>query len=90
MIAHARDPVIPPCRLRDEIPSDLERVVLECLAKDPAARFSSAQALADGLASLADVDAWTQERARAWWREAQPTGPTATLASDWDERDLAS
>ena len=34
MIAHARDPVVPPSRDRAGIPEDLERVVLRCLAKD--------------------------------------------------------
>ena len=35
MIAHARDPVVPPSRHRPEIPADLEAVVLKCLAKKP-------------------------------------------------------
>ena len=34
LIAHARDPVVPPSRVRAGIPEDLERVVLRCLAKD--------------------------------------------------------
>ena len=34
MIAHARDPVVPPSQVRAGIPDDLERVVLRCLAKD--------------------------------------------------------
>ena len=36
MIAHARDPVVPPSQIRPGIPDDLDRVVLRCLAKDPA------------------------------------------------------
>ncbi len=35
MIAHARDPVVPPSQVVLGIPEDLERVVLRCLAKDP-------------------------------------------------------
>ena len=35
MIAHARDPVVPPSRGRADVPEDLERVVLRCLAKNP-------------------------------------------------------
>ena len=39
MMAHARDPVAPPSHVRPGIPADLERVVLRCLAKDPADRY---------------------------------------------------
>jgi serine/threonine protein kinase len=35
MIAHARDPVVPPSRGRADVPKDLKRVVMRCLAKDP-------------------------------------------------------
>ena len=45
LIAHARDPVVPPSRVRAGIPEDLERVVLRCLAKDPAERFADAAGL---------------------------------------------
>jgi eukaryotic-like serine/threonine-protein kinase len=45
MIAHARDPVVPPSRDRAEVPEDLERAVLRCLAKAPAERFPDAQSL---------------------------------------------
>ena len=39
LIAHARDPVEPPSRVRPGIPEDLERVVLRCLAKPPDRAF---------------------------------------------------
>ena len=39
MKAHAREPVVPPSRYRPDLPADLERVVLRCLAKDPANRY---------------------------------------------------
>ena len=50
MIAHARDPVAPPSRVRPDIPEDLERVVLRCLAKDPTERFPDAASLERALA----------------------------------------
>ena len=53
LIAHARDPVVPPSRLGPGIPDDLERVVLRCLAKDPAARFANADALERALGECA-------------------------------------
>jgi eukaryotic-like serine/threonine-protein kinase len=74
MIAHARDPVAPPSKLRDEVPDDLERVVLRCLAKDPAARYQSVVELARDLAAVSDADSWTQERAQTWWREVHAAG----------------
>lgn len=68
MIAHARDSVTPPSRLRPEVPGDLERVVLRCLAKDPADRFPDARSMERALAACRDAGQWTQERAAAWWR----------------------
>ena len=53
MIAHARDPVVPPSRTRPGIPSDLERVVLLCLAKDPAERYTDAASLERALGACA-------------------------------------
>ena len=65
LIAHARDPVVPPVAVRPGIPEDLERVVLRCLAKDPADRSPGEWACAG---------AWDQGQARRWWRgAAEPT-----------------
>ncbi len=52
LIAHARDPVEPPSRVRPGIPKDLERVVLRCLAKPPDQRFPDAEALEQALGAL--------------------------------------
>jgi serine/threonine-protein kinase len=69
IIAHARDPVPPPSRLRPDVPEDLEHVVLRCLAKSPAERFASAHELERALASCAAGGDWDVDRARVWWRE---------------------
>jgi serine/threonine-protein kinase len=68
MIAHAHDPVPPPSRIRAGIHEDLERVVLQCLAKDPADRFPDAGSLERALAQCASAGDWDQERAARWWR----------------------
>ena len=41
MNSHVRDPVVPLSNIRPEVGSDLERVVLRCLAKAPEDRFPS-------------------------------------------------
>ena len=43
---------IPPRRVRDSLPRDLETVVMTCLSKDPSRRYSSAKLLADDLRAL--------------------------------------
>ena len=62
MIAHARDPVVPPSQVRPGIPEDLERIVLRCLAKDPADRFPDAESLDEALASCESAREWTRGR----------------------------
>jgi serine/threonine-protein kinase len=70
MIAHARDPVVPPSLIRGGIPEDLERVVLRCLAKHAAERFPNAGSLERALGECACARDWDQDRAARWWRDA--------------------
>ena len=76
MIAHARDPVVPPSRVRAGIPEDLERVVLRCLAKDPAERFPDAESLERALGACACAGDWDQDRAARWWQDADAGDPS--------------
>jgi serine/threonine-protein kinase len=73
MIAHARDPVLPPSQHRAEIPGDLESVVLRCLEKDPARRYQDAESLAHALASRAGAVGWSAQQAAAWWQLHEPS-----------------
>lgn len=54
---------------RDAVPEDLERVVMLCLAKDPAGRPPGALALRTLLSSCACAGQWGEEDARLWWRD---------------------
>jgi tRNA A-37 threonylcarbamoyl transferase component Bud32 len=49
----ANEPV-PPRQARPDLPRDLETIIQTCLAKDPARRYTSAQALADDLRAFLD------------------------------------
>jgi serine/threonine-protein kinase len=69
MIAHARDEVEPPSAFRFDVPVDLERVILRCLAKDPDERYQDADRLAQALSACVAADAWTQDDAARWWQE---------------------
>jgi serine/threonine-protein kinase len=73
MIAHARDEVVWPSRRQRDVPADLERVVLRCLAKRPEDRFPDVESLGKALADCAAADRWTQQHAARWWLEAGET-----------------
>jgi eukaryotic-like serine/threonine-protein kinase len=69
LMAHAYEPVVPPAKLRPEVPDDLQAIVLRCLEKDPSRRFPDARSLEQALASCAAADHWTAEEAALWWHE---------------------
>jgi hypothetical protein len=68
ILAHAQQEVVPPSRLRPEIPADVEQVVLRCLAKDPDDRYHSARALRAALSECVAAGGWTHEDAGVWWK----------------------
>jgi serine/threonine-protein kinase len=67
ILAHAHEQVVPPSRLRADIPADLEAVVLRCLAKNPADRYPNAQALRQALYECVAAGGWTHDDAARWW-----------------------
>jgi serine/threonine-protein kinase len=69
LVAHARDPVVPPSLILPGIPHDLERLVLRCLAKAAAERFADAESLERALGECACSGDWDQDRAARWWRD---------------------
>ncbi len=75
IIAHARDPVVPPSRLRGEVPDDLDAVILRCLAKDPSDRFPNAESLETALGRCASATSWDKAKARRWWHDGASDRP---------------
>jgi len=74
LLKHMKDPPPPPST-RSELPvhPELERIILECLEKDPDRRPASSLELARRLARCQDaVGAWSDEEAAAWWRAHVP------------------
>lgn len=54
------------------VPEALDRLLLECLAKDPDARPANAAALRRRLEQVPLAERWDQERAAAWWSMVPP------------------
>src|SRR5205823_5997210 len=73
MMAHVRDEVVPPSHHQADVPADLERVILRCLAKNPEERFQDADSLEQALSECAAADQWTQGHAALWWQENDET-----------------
>jgi eukaryotic-like serine/threonine-protein kinase len=73
LLAHAQTaPEAPSSRTELPIPSELEALVLSCLAKDRERRPASAHDLLSQLEAVALNASWTDERAREWWKVHLP------------------
>ncbi len=69
------EPLPPSRRVTRSIPADLEAIVKQCLAKEPADRPQSAGALSAMLARCEDFSAWTDQQAQKWWTANRSTLP---------------
>ena len=75
LMQHIQTPPPPPSsRTELIVPPPLDRVVLACLAKDPAARPQTAKELSRLLAEIDAANPWTEERCREWWGKHHPGG----------------
>lgn len=63
------EPIAPSVRVRRKLPRDLERLVMQCLAKSPQDRPQSALSLREGLLDCLDARSWTMRDAETWWAE---------------------
>lgn len=68
LVAHAHRQPLAPSQLHQGVPTDLEQVVMRCLAKSPADRYPSARALAEALEQCEHAGQWTHSEAAQWWR----------------------
>jgi serine/threonine-protein kinase len=75
------EPDPPSLRTELPIPAPLERVVLDCLAKRPEDRPSSARDLATRLTAC-DLAPWTAGDAHAWWERHLPRTSSLRLFAD--------
>jgi serine/threonine-protein kinase len=65
---HRRKRPLPPTWKADQpVPPQLERLIMACLAKDPAKRPPNAEWLERRLAALEIGTPWSAEQARGWW-----------------------
>ena len=73
LVAHAREAPQRPGRLTaSPLPEALDQLVLDCLAKDPAARPHSAGGLAERLVAVPLPRPWTESLASEWWEANHP------------------
>jgi tRNA A-37 threonylcarbamoyl transferase component Bud32 len=73
LVAHAHTAPASPSRFApNAVPEALDRLVLDCLAKDPAARPQSANRLRERLSAIAFATPWLQESAAEWWAANRP------------------
>ena len=73
-------PEKPSARLHQPVSADLEELLMSCLAKKPADRPASAEALEAALAKCAGAGDWKREEANGWWQERRAAPSTKTMA----------
>ena len=59
-------PIPPSIRSGRAVPEELDRIILACLAKEPAGRPGSATELSNRLAAV-DLVPWSPQEAQSWW-----------------------
>ena len=74
-------PPKPSDRLGKPIRSDLEKLLMQCLAKDPDQRPPNASSLEQALAYCESAGTWTQKEAEAWWNQNVSPGTEDSTVS---------
>lgn len=84
MMQHIKSEPVPPSRMTEiDVPPELDRLILSCLAKDPDERPASTMELAHRLEAIPVRQPWTSERAEEWWdRHLPAAAPTTPLRQE--------
>ncbi|MBX7073064.1 MAG: serine/threonine protein kinase [Pirellulales bacterium] len=69
LFAHAHQEPTGPAAMNGDVPDDLDRVVLRCLAKQPGDRYQTADELKRALEDCCCAGHWDSAAAAAWWQE---------------------
>ena len=72
------DPAPPSQRTELPIPEALDRLILDCLQKNPDDRPASADVVTARLTAITTEADWTPERAQEWWNLHHPAGRRIT------------
>ncbi len=88
IVAHVqREPVPPSSASELPVPDALDRIVLDCLAKDPASRPQTSEELAARLETVPFAGRWFEAEAAHWWEAHLPPGtPPAMQAPRENQR----
>lgn len=79
LVKHLQQPPVPPSVIsKQAISPKLDQLILDCLAKDPAARPANAVELGRRLGGCEETSQWTQDMAQQWWAEYMIPEPEAT------------
>ena len=68
LVAHVNEAPVPVRVRRPDVPTDLESVVMRCLAKSAEDRLPDIQRVDLALAACADAGGWTADHGADWWR----------------------
>ncbi|PHS11134.1 MAG: hypothetical protein COA78_10355 [Blastopirellula sp.] len=69
LMQHITKPPTPVSEHNPKIPAELDELILQCLAKAPEDRPTSAFNLAEQLTAIPLDDSWDNDLASAWWKE---------------------
>lgn len=65
--AHHEEAVLPPSELVADLPTDVEAIILKCLAKRPEDRFQSIREVEKALSECSVAGQWGEDEAQQWW-----------------------
>jgi serine/threonine-protein kinase len=83
--AHAYETLAPAPEFQEDVPPDLQRVILRCLEKDPEHRFQDVVSLENALSDCDCAGEWTRDKAETWWTKSVVVAKPAESVSV-DER----